>query len=274
LVTDEKPEGIEGGDTGSEATEVEDEQQPEQQDGELADDTLKVPTTDKPLKDIEGDNTSSEAVSLKDVQTEDAEINGDVGEGDNSACEDAEADGDVRGEAEEEEEEESVTEAEATYEDDEDEVVEKEEKIEELLILSKEDNVRLWEEGYKERYYREKLGVELSDKEFIHKFVKHYVEGLCWVLQYYYQGCPSWKWYYPYHYSPFASDFEGLASMDIKFELGEPFKPFEQLMGVLPADSKENLPKAFWPLMTDADSPIIDFYPREFQIDLNGKKHA
>ncbi|KAJ1915500.1 5'-3' exoribonuclease 2 [Mycoemilia scoparia] len=137
-----------------------------------------------------------------------------------------------------------------------------------------EDDVRLWEDGYRERYYRQKLGVELSDREFIHDFVKCYVEGLCWVLLYYYQGCPSWKWYYPYHYSPFAVDFVDLESMDIKFELGEPFKPYEQLMGVLPQDSKENLPDKFWPLMTNEDSPIIDFYPKEFQIDLNGKKFA
>ena len=33
--------------------------------------------------------------------------------------------------------------------------------------------------------------------------------------------------------------------MDIQFTLGAPFKPFEQLMGVLPEASKDHIPLAF-----------------------------
>lgn len=108
--------------------------------------------------------------------------------------------------------------------------------------------------------------------ELITSLVKHYVEGFCWVLLYYYQGCASWTWYFPYHFAPFASDFQDIASLEIKFEKGAPFKPAEQLMGVLPAASRTLLPKAFQPLMVDEDSPILDFYPEDFQIDMNGKK--
>ncbi|CAG8761811.1 8370_t:CDS:2, partial [Funneliformis caledonium] len=97
------------------------------------------------------------------------------------------------------------------------------------------DSIRLWEAGFKERYYKQKFGVELPNKEFQNNLVKSYIEGLCWVLKYYYQGVPSWKWYYPYHYSPFASDFVDIGDIQVYFELGEPFKPFEQLMSVLPA---------------------------------------
>jgi 5'-3' exoribonuclease 2 len=45
-------------------------------------------------------------------------------------------------------------------------------------------------------------------------------------------------------------------------------------MGVLPAASKTLLPEAFQSLMVDEDSSIIDFYPEDFQIDMNGKKMA
>ncbi|KAJ9104036.1 hypothetical protein QFC19_004170 [Naganishia cerealis] len=85
---------------------------------------------------------------------------------------------------------------------------------------------------------------------------------------------PSWQWYYPYHYAPFAADMTDIQQYDIKFNLGAPFQPFEQLMGVFPAASKTHLPEPFHALMTSEDSPIIDFYPEDFEIDMNGKKMA
>uniref|UniRef100_A0AAY4CF95 5'-3' exoribonuclease n=1 Tax=Denticeps clupeoides TaxID=299321 RepID=A0AAY4CF95_9TELE len=138
-----------------------------------------------------------------------------------------------------------------------------------------EDNVRLWEEGWKQRYYKTKFDVDVTDDEFRKKVVKSYVEGLCWVLRYYYQGCASWKWYFPFHYAPFASDFKDIKNMFTDFEKGtKPFMPLEQLMGVFPAASGNFLPTSWRALMSDPDSSIIDFYPDDFAIDLNGKKYA
>ncbi|KAL9612530.1 MAG: hypothetical protein Q9167_002869 [Letrouitia subvulpina] len=136
------------------------------------------------------------------------------------------------------------------------------------------DTVRLWEEGYADRYYEQKFKVDPKDIAFRNQVARSYVEGLAWVLLYYFQGCPSWTWYYPYHYAPFAADFVELDKINLKFEKGRIFKPFEQLMGVLPAASNHAIPEVFRPLMSDEDSEIIDFYPTEFPIDLNGKKFA
>lgn len=136
------------------------------------------------------------------------------------------------------------------------------------------DTVRLWEDGYADRYYEQKFQADPSDVAFRNKVAAAYVEGLAWVLLYYFQGCASWTWYYPYHYAPFAADFVDLADMKIKFEKGKPFHPYEQLMGVMPVASNHTIPGVFHSLMTDEDSPIVDFYPEDFPIDLNGKKWA
>lgn len=137
------------------------------------------------------------------------------------------------------------------------------------------DEVRLWEPGFKDRYYESKFDVGADNLQFRYSIALQYVRGLCWVLKYYYQGCASWDWYFPYHYAPFASDFVNIAGLSTQFERHtKPFNPLEQLMGVFPAASSVHVPEPWAQLMSDADSEIIDFYPEDFKIDLNGKKFA
>ncbi|XP_017023979.1 5'-3' exoribonuclease 2 homolog [Drosophila kikkawai] len=137
------------------------------------------------------------------------------------------------------------------------------------------DEVRLWEDGFKDRYYESKFDVAPGNQQFRYAVALQYVRGLCWVLKYYYQGCASWNWYFPYHYAPFASDFVNIQGLSTLFERGtKPFNPLEQLMGVFPAASSSHVPEPWAQLMSSPESPIIDFYPEDFKIDLNGKKFA
>lgn len=181
-----------------------------------------------------------------------------------------------------------------------------------------EDLVRLWEQGARERYYQSKLNADIHTKEgahLVHEMTKCYLEGVSWVMEYYYRGCPSWQWFYPYHYAPFASDIgkfefsrkdslvgsstavavlkelesseksqkeierpkkieEGHTGDIFEFLLGKPFKPFEQLLGVLPSASSKLLPPIYHSLMNDPLSELSEFYPSTFKIDLNGKQKA
>lgn len=129
-------------------------------------------------------------------------------------------------------------------------------------------------QAWKDKYYLDKFedwNPGNMDQELT-KLAENYIQGIQWVLYYYYRGIASWPWFYGYHYSPMISDVMKGLKADLNFKLGQPFKPNEQLMGVLPDRSKNIVPKVYWPLMTDANSPIIDFYPRDFELDMNGKK--
>ena len=125
-------------------------------------------------------------------------------------------------------------------------------------------------EAWKERYYREKLKSPAPEQRRC--VVSSFVEGLHWVLEYYYRGVASWDWYYPYHYAPMVSDMVNLPEISVTFNPGRPFLPYEQLMAVQPASSCKLLPEPYRHLMTDQNSPIADFYPTDFFIDTEGKR--
>ncbi|CAH2012828.1 unnamed protein product [Acanthoscelides obtectus] len=126
--------------------------------------------------------------------------------------------------------------------------------------------------NYKMEYYKNKLEYDKVTPEVMRDQAEGYVRAIQWNLNYYYNGCCSWSWYYPHHYAPYISDIKGFSNQKIEFDMGKPFMPFEQLLAVLPSACKELLPKAYHGLMTEDHSIIKKYYPEEFETDLNGKK--
>ena len=45
-------------------------------------------------------------------------------------------------------------------------------------------------------------------------------------------------------------------------------------MSVFPKQSGHAIPKCYRHLMSNSDSPIIDFYPIDFRLDINGARYA
>jgi 5'-3' exoribonuclease 1 len=87
------------------------------------------------------------------------------------------------------------------------------------------------------------------------------MEGLQWVMNYYFKGASDWQWFYPFHYAPMISDFVNFQIPNIQFERREPFMALEQLLGVIPPGSKTLLPKPY-ALLTE-DPELVSFFPEK-----------
>jgi 5'-3' exonuclease len=144
-------------------------------------------------------------------------------------------------------------------------------KIENTIELGK-DNPEDW----KFRYYKKYYHTEINQRELVKNACDKYFEGLIWVANYYFNKCPSWEWYYPFDHAPFISDMADFIRKydlnDVKFDLGKPIKPIEQLLCVLPPQSNYLLPKSCNWLMKSSKSPIIYLYPNDYELDMLYKK--
>ena len=125
-------------------------------------------------------------------------------------------------------------------------------------------------------YYSSKLHLSLVNDELIKNISTSYLITFCWIYQYYYNGIPSWEWYYPFHYSPFISDLTIYSNDFIYpiFDHSTPIRPFEQLLAILPPWSSHCLPFQLGQLMTSIESPLIDLYPNKVKHDDNNHKYT
>lgn len=73
---------------------------------------------------------------------------------------------------------------------------------------AQEKRAKIYEEkfqAWKDNYYKGKFEWGLENESEMRKLAENYVQGLQWVLFYYYRGVASWPWFYGYHYSPMIS---------------------------------------------------------------------
>ncbi len=146
------------------------------------------------------------------------------------------------------------------------------------LIFKIEDPISLGEGpmvDWRERYYNNYYYTNHSElDEFSNKMVHHYNVGLKWVAMYYFDKCPSWDWYYPFDHAPFLNDMarNKFDFNSVKFKIGEPLTPCEQLLIVLPKETSYLVPKLFRKIMTNINGSASHLYPDKFELDMIGKK--
>ena len=143
--------------------------------------------------------------------------------------------------------------------------------LEKHTKLGNDGNFILDFDSYRKEYYAVKMN--LHSPEQIQDACLKYVEGLQWVLSYYVEGVPNWRWFYPYYYAPFLSDIAiFMEDYERPSYLGKktlPFNPFMHLLCVLPMKSNNLLVK---PLSDLANLKNIKvYYPDNFEIDYDGK---
>lgn len=131
---------------------------------------------------------------------------------------------------------------------------------------------------YRILYYKKHFGLNVilnRDKQ-IEKICHLYLKTLTFIMRYYYEGIPSWTFKYKYHHAPLFIDIaKHIDTFDenVVFKKSKPADPIEQLLSVVPASSNYLLPVEYRYLLTDAKSPIIEYYPTKFEIECNGVKN-
>lgn len=140
--------------------------------------------------------------------------------------------------------------------------------------------------GYRELYYYTKFGWEEAEpknasanpaalQKRVDQCCMEYLRGMQWVMWYYTRGCPSWDWFYPFHYAPLLEDLASYTDVvDVKMTLGSPLHPILQLLAVLPRESVEALPEELHAAVQSKDSHLDPFYPDDLDPDYSEANFA
>lgn len=128
---------------------------------------------------------------------------------------------------------------------------------------------------YRDAYYQAKFGWDPSSNRAafesqIRLCCAEYLRGMQWVMRYYTKGCPSWEWYFPYHYAPLLQDLAAFtAAVNVEMRMSAPLHPVEQLLAVLPRLSVNALPEELHEAVNDPKSVLGKFYPNMVDVDFS-----
>ena len=130
-------------------------------------------------------------------------------------------------------------------------------------IFRKHEDIIFKSNNYRNMYYTHNIyntynidpSIQILLEKDISKLCEDYLKAIQWTFQYYFKGCPEWRWYYRHDLAPLMIDFHDyLVKKDspITFNNDKPYSPQEQLKIVLP-----HLEKNF---MYPVDTPVYSFF--------------
>lgn len=135
------------------------------------------------------------------------------------------------------------------------------------LIPRPRDTIRLGTTDYEARYYQAYFG---GIK--VHDICAQYLNIMRWSVAYYRRGCPDWRYCFDHEHAPLSADL--VTALDAVSALPpfpvsppKPLLPFEQLMVVLPPQSRQFVPDKYAQLMNEPD-----LYPPRIELDKVNKR--
>ena len=127
--------------------------------------------------------------------------------------------------------------------------------------------------NWRKAYYINLFDMNIYDDDTIEKSCILYIQGLYWIINYYFNKESNTFWFYPYNYSPSILDVYNFITTYIN-EIQKTFIHFEkinintdlQLLMILPIQSKHILNKNLQNIMCTSNE-ISYCYPSEYYIE-------
>ena len=126
--------------------------------------------------------------------------------------------------------------------------------------------------GWRQNYYYH-LFTKSTDTNIINIVCKTYLQGLDWLVSYYFKQETEWFWFYPYNYSPTMMDLFNytMISNPTEYAIVEEYthkiQAIDQLLMVLPPSSLHLLPDSKYKrICTDVSLGHSHLYPTKYDI--------
>ena len=130
-------------------------------------------------------------------------------------------------------------------------------------IFRKHEDIIFKHKNYRNMYYSHNIyntynidpSIKMLLEKDISKLCEDYLKSIVWTFEYYFKGCPEWRWYYQHDLAPLMIDFHDYLTKNNKeiiFNHDEQYSPEQQLKIVLPKLEKN--------YMYPEDTPVYSFF--------------